>query len=39
MAYAKFHLGDGTDAKGERILTRASLDADADAAAGEAVHR
>lgn len=27
LAYAKFHLGDGTNAKGERILTRASLDA------------
>jgi CubicO group peptidase (beta-lactamase class C family) len=26
MSYAKFHLGDGTNAKGERILTRASLD-------------
>jgi CubicO group peptidase (beta-lactamase class C family) len=26
MAYAKFHLGDGTNAKGERILSRASLD-------------
>ena len=26
MTYAKFHLGDGTSAKGERILTRASLD-------------
>ena len=26
MAYAKFHLGDGTTVKGERILTRASLD-------------
>ena len=27
LSYAKFHLGDGTNAKGERILTRASLDA------------
>lgn len=27
MAYANFHLGDGTNAKGERILTRLSLDA------------
>ena len=26
MAYAKFHLGDGTTMKGERILARASLD-------------
>jgi CubicO group peptidase (beta-lactamase class C family) len=26
MTYAKFHLGDGTNAKGERVLTRASLD-------------
>jgi hypothetical protein len=26
MTYARFHLGDGTNAKGERILTRASLD-------------
>ena len=26
MTYAKFHLGDGTNASGERILTRASLD-------------
>ena len=26
MAYAKFHLGDGTNANGERILSRASLD-------------
>ena len=26
MTYAQFHLGDGTNAKGERILTRASLD-------------
>ena len=26
MSYAKFHLGDGTNAAGERILTRASLD-------------
>jgi CubicO group peptidase (beta-lactamase class C family) len=26
MTYAKFHLGDGTNAKGERILSRASLD-------------
>jgi CubicO group peptidase (beta-lactamase class C family) len=26
MTYARFHLGDGTSAKGERILTRASLD-------------
>lgn len=26
MSYAKFHLGDGTNAKGERILTKASLD-------------
>jgi hypothetical protein len=26
MSYAKFHLGDGTNAKGERILTQASLD-------------
>lgn len=26
MTYAKFHLGDGTNGKGERILTRASLD-------------
>ena len=26
MTYAKFHLGDGTNAKGERILNRASLD-------------
>ena len=26
MAYAKFHLGDGTNAKGERVLSRASLD-------------
>ena len=26
MTYAKFHLGDGTNATGERILTRASLD-------------
>src|SRR5687768_10887353 len=25
MTYAKFHLGDGTSAKGERILTQASL--------------
>jgi CubicO group peptidase (beta-lactamase class C family) len=26
MRYARFHLGDGTNAKGERILSRASLD-------------
>jgi CubicO group peptidase (beta-lactamase class C family) len=26
MTYAGFHLGDGTNAKGERILSRASLD-------------
>ena len=26
LTYAKFHLGDGTNARGERILTRASLD-------------
>jgi CubicO group peptidase (beta-lactamase class C family) len=26
MTYAKFHLGDGTNATGERILTQASLD-------------
>lgn len=26
MAYAKFHLGNGTNARGEQILTRASLD-------------
>ena len=26
MTYAKFHLGDGTNGKGERLLTRASLD-------------
>jgi CubicO group peptidase (beta-lactamase class C family) len=26
MSYAKFHLGDGTNAKGERILAQASLD-------------
>jgi CubicO group peptidase (beta-lactamase class C family) len=26
MTYAQFHLGDGTNAKGERILTQASLD-------------
>jgi CubicO group peptidase (beta-lactamase class C family) len=26
MTYAKFHLGDGTNEKGERILSRASLD-------------
>ena len=26
MSYAKFHLGDGTNVKGERILTKASLD-------------
>lgn len=26
MNYAKFHLGDGTNASGDRILTRASLD-------------
>jgi len=26
MAYAKFHLGDGTNANGDRILSRASLD-------------
>jgi CubicO group peptidase (beta-lactamase class C family) len=26
MTYAKFHLGDGSNAKGERILARASLD-------------
>jgi CubicO group peptidase (beta-lactamase class C family) len=26
MTYAKFHLGDGTNASGERILSRASLD-------------
>ena len=26
MRYAKFHLGDGTNAEGERILTQASLD-------------
>ncbi len=26
MAYARFHLGDGTNAKGERILSRASLE-------------
>jgi CubicO group peptidase (beta-lactamase class C family) len=26
MTYAKFHLGDGTNAKGERILTPASLE-------------
>lgn len=26
MAYATFHLGDGTNANGERILSRASLD-------------
>ena len=26
LAYAKFHMGDGTSAQGERVLTRASLD-------------
>ncbi|HEX4916091.1 MAG TPA: serine hydrolase domain-containing protein [Vicinamibacterales bacterium] len=26
MTYAKFHLGDGTNAKGERILSQSSLD-------------
>ena len=26
LAYAKFHLGDGTAASGERVLTRASLE-------------
>ena len=26
MSYARFHLGDGTSASGERVLTRASLD-------------
>ena len=26
MTYARFHLGNGTNAKGEQILTRASLD-------------
>lgn len=26
LAYARFHLGDGTAATGERVLTRASLD-------------
>jgi CubicO group peptidase (beta-lactamase class C family) len=26
MAYAQFHLGDGTNAKGERVLSRASLE-------------
>jgi hypothetical protein len=26
MAYARFHLGDGTAANGERVLTRASLE-------------
>jgi CubicO group peptidase (beta-lactamase class C family) len=26
LAYARFHLGDGTSATGERLLTRASLD-------------
>jgi CubicO group peptidase (beta-lactamase class C family) len=26
LAYAKFHMGDGTSATGERILTRASLE-------------
>ena len=26
LAYAKFHLGDGTAANGERVLTRASLE-------------
>jgi CubicO group peptidase (beta-lactamase class C family) len=26
LAYAQFHLGDGTSATGERVLTRASLD-------------
>ncbi len=26
MTYAKFHLGDGTNDKGERLLSRASLD-------------
>jgi CubicO group peptidase (beta-lactamase class C family) len=26
MTYAKFHLGDGTNAKGERVLTQASLE-------------
>jgi CubicO group peptidase (beta-lactamase class C family) len=26
MSYAQFHLGDGTNARGERILSRASLD-------------
>jgi CubicO group peptidase (beta-lactamase class C family) len=26
MAYAKFHMGDGTSATGERVLTKASLD-------------
>ena len=26
LAYARFHLGDGTNARGERILTAASLD-------------
>lgn len=26
LAYAKFHMGDGTSAKGERVLTRGSLD-------------
>ena len=27
MTYARFHMGDGTSAKGERVLTRASLEA------------
>ena len=26
LAYARFHLGDGTSSKGERLLTRASLE-------------
>jgi len=26
IAYAKFHMGDGTSAKGERVLTRSSLE-------------
>lgn len=27
LAYARFHMGDGTSSKGERVLTRASLEA------------
>ena len=26
LSYARFHLGDGTAANGERVLTRASLE-------------